>query len=167
LQTGKTLFESIFRGTTKWATATSSGLFVTCLDSAKRALSGAEVTTVGKACFYGSLSAGGIQKIEAKLNVQTSVLPPSRSIGGLTESDDVVCRCVEDISRSMLRVDPRKTVAATVARCDHCRRGGVAQAKCSGCSEAQFCSKECLVASWQAVQCKTSVGLKRVKSPCA
>jgi tetratricopeptide (TPR) repeat protein len=106
-----------------------------------------------------SCAVEGIQKIEAKLNVQTSVLPPSRSIGGVTESDDVVRRRVDDIARSMPRVDTRKTVAATVARCDHCRRGGVALAKCSGCSESQFCSKECLVASWKAVHkyvCKTS-----------
>jgi tetratricopeptide (TPR) repeat protein len=101
----------------------------------------------------------GIQNIEAKLNVQTSVLPPSRRIGGVTESDEVVRRRVEDIVKSMPRVDPRETVAATVERCDHCKRSGVALAKCSGCSEAQFCSKQCLVASWKAVHkyvCKTS-----------
>jgi tetratricopeptide (TPR) repeat protein len=106
-----------------------------------------------------SCAVEGIQKIEAKLNVQTSVLPPSRSFGGVAESDDVVRQRVDDIARLMPRVNPLKTVAATVARCDHCRRGGVALAKCSGCSDAQFCSKECLVASWKAVHkyvCKTS-----------
>jgi tetratricopeptide (TPR) repeat protein len=44
-----------------------------------------------------SCAVEGIQKIEAILNIQTSVLPPSRRIGGVTESDDVVRRRVDDI----------------------------------------------------------------------
>jgi tetratricopeptide (TPR) repeat protein len=101
----------------------------------------------------------GIEKIEAKLNIQASILSPSPRIGGVTESDEVVRRRIEDFARSMPKVDPWETVAATVARCDHCKRSGVALAKCSGCSEAQFCSKECLRASWKAIHkyvCKTS-----------
>jgi tetratricopeptide (TPR) repeat protein len=101
----------------------------------------------------------GIQRIEAKLNVRTSVLPPSHKIGGVTESDEDMRRHMEEFARSMPKVDPREAVAAKVARCDHCKRSGVELAKCSGCSEAQFCSKQCLVASWKAVHkyvCKTS-----------
>jgi tetratricopeptide (TPR) repeat protein len=100
----------------------------------------------------------GIERLEARLNIQTSMIPPCPDFG-VNENEDKMLEKMQHLSNLMPRIDPKTTVAAILERCSYCQRGGITLAKCSGCGEARFCSKECQVSGWKKIHkyvCKAS-----------